>query len=503
MVVIVLTFVLIGVLFAALARSCRRFFLFQLVFFPLNIAFVSYAVFFGIAPGYTLAMLLVNTTPEEVRGFIGISQGKWLIVLLVALVASYIWFALKLPRTLTFAEGSRASRRWALVFLLMLSAYAAGNPAELIDGIALNPTAGSLIFLGGWIPKATAEMRGSRVRKIPYHATRTGGEEVHVLIIGESERRASWSVYGYGRATTPYMEKLKGEAIFLSNATADANLTEWAVPIIMTGLTPEEYDISRVRGNLIDLAKEAGYETAWLDNQDIGIATAIGVTATRTVNPPDFHADSNGRHSFDEELLPAYGDEIARAGIPRFIGIHMMGAHWEYYRRYPPTFQHFGTSKDLSMLSIFYGSQRSFSEVVDSYDNAVLYTDWFLHQIIEKVRDLTVPATVMFLSDHGEDLQSLDGDSGHGQPIYTPHAFNIPAFVWVNAAYRAAHPDLVRALQANASEEFRSHNVFDTEADLMGITWPGAHSSRSLASEHFVPDKTMKRVAGGVLVNGP
>jgi hypothetical protein len=114
-----------------------------------------------------------------------------------------------------------------------------------------------------------------------------------------------------------------------------------------------------------------------------------------------------------------------------------------------------------------------------------------------------VPATLTYFPDHGEDLQLLDGAAGHGQPSYTQHAFEIPAFVWTNSAYRAAHPAVVAALRSNASKEIRSHNVFYSVADLMGITWPGAMPRRSFASDRFVPDTTMKLVAGGVFVVPP
>jgi glucan phosphoethanolaminetransferase (alkaline phosphatase superfamily) len=70
----------------------------------------------------------------------------------------------------------------------------------------------------------------------------------------------------------------------------------------------------------------------------------------------------------------------------------------------------------------------------------------------------------MFVSDHGEDLQLLDGAAGHGAPVYTDHAFDIPAFVWVNAGYRAKYPVLVHALESNAAKGFRSHNVFKRSA---------------------------------------
>ena len=52
-------------------------------------------------------------------------------------------------------------------------------------------------------------------------------------------------------------------------------------------------------------------------------------------------------------------------------------------------------------------------------------------------RRLSVPATVTYFSDHGEDLYALDGMSGHGAAVYSKHQFDIPAFVWMNAAYRA------------------------------------------------------------------
>jgi len=123
-----------------------------------------------------------------------------------------------------------------------------------------------------------------------------------------------------------------------------------------------------------------------------------------------------------------------------------------------------------------------------------------LKQIIEPARRLTVPATVTFFPDHGEDLQLLDGHSGHGAPEYTPHAFSIPAFVWINDAYAKAHPDKVAALRRNAGKQIRSHDVFGTLADLMDITWPGQQAARSFASDGFVPDRMAKYSAGGVLV---
>jgi glucan phosphoethanolaminetransferase (alkaline phosphatase superfamily) len=502
-VAIVITFISTAYLIAIVTRTWRRFFLVQFPVCLLSVAFSAYTVTFGMRPGSALASILAFTSLEEVQGFFGLQQGRLLVLLLGAWSACYLVSAWIAPKGLIFSGRGVPLFRMILVLLAPLAAYAVSNPSQLADGIALEPVVGSLMFFGGDIPRMKAEMRGSSMNKIPYRAHRTGGEEVHILVVGESARRDSWSVYGYGRPTTPYLSSIKDEAIFLQNAVADANFTGWAVPMMLTGMTPDNFDFSRVTGNIFDLAKESGYTALLLENQDPNAAQAAGVDADEIESPMDPSDSATGRRSFDGQLLTAYRREIARSGKARFIGIHMMGSHWKYSNRYPPDFQRFGSPQQPDARPIFASSKSSEADMVDTYDNTVLYTDWFLQQVVERARELNVPATVTFFSDHGEDLQLLDGTAGHGSPAYTPHAFEIPAFVWANDAYRRQHPEVIAALKNNASKEVRSHDVFYTIADFMGISWPGAIASRSFASDHFVPDTMMRHIAGGVPVVRP
>jgi glucan phosphoethanolaminetransferase (alkaline phosphatase superfamily) len=503
-VAILMTFVFTAGLIAVLTRSWRRFFLWQFPIYLLGVVFATYTIAFGIPPGSTLAAILVGASWEELQGFIDMPQARWSIMLLAAWSVCYLVCASMSP-TQPILMGRAIHLRCILgMFLVVVAVYAASNPAELIDGIALEPIVGSVMFMGGDIPRFRAKMRDAKSHKIPYLAQRSGGEEVHVLVIGESVRRDSWSAYGYGRLTTPYLDSLKNEAIFLQNAIADANLTNWSVPIMLTGLTPGVFEIGKVTENIFDLAKESGYTAVLLANQDLTIAAIAGVDAALIESPVDFSGHWNAPHTLDEQLLPAYRRKLARGGKPRFIAVHMMGSHWEYFNRYPKKFQRFGSSSQLGALSIVSLIRpNSESAVVDAYDNSVLYTDWFLQQIIEQARGLTVPATVTFFPDHGEELQLLDGRTGHGLPTYTPHAFEIPAFVWANDAYRKLHPDIITALRNNATKEIRTHNVFYTVADMMGIKWPGSPKGMSFASDGFVADTTNTHVAGGVLVVRP
>jgi len=492
------------VLVAAM-RSWRSFFLAGLPIFLLGGLFAAYTLMYGSPPGRSLALIFLTTSPEEVAGFLRVSGATLPVVVSLSVVALYAYIAWKLPRTPRAAKGSGPlARRLLLASLVLAAAYIAQYPADLIDGVSYSPTTGTAMFFAFTIPNARRALYGSDLVKVPYHGHRVGGEEVHVLVLGESARRDSWSAYGYTRVTTPYLDSIKSEAIFLQHATADANLTTWSVPILLTGMTPEEFAQRQpIHGNIFDLAKEAGYRTTWILNQDITISLTVGIDPDQFFYPADFKSNIHDRHTLDEALLPYYQHEIARTGAARFIGIHTMGSHWEYYRRYPASFSRFGSDDGLSLISIFTSGQVVQSKVADTYDNTVLYTDWFLKQVIESARTLAVPVTVTFFPDHGEDLEKLDGRPGHGAPEYTQHAFEIPAFVWVNEAYRNAHPQKVVQLRSNANREIRSHDLFNTLADLMGITWPGAASARSFASDEFTPDSSAKFAAGGVLLTRP
>jgi glucan phosphoethanolaminetransferase (alkaline phosphatase superfamily) len=263
----------------------------------------------------------------------------------------------------------------------------------------------------------------------------------------------------------------------------------------LTGIDPEHFNAAAVRGNLIDLAKEAGYWSDWLANQDAGIAVLLGIDAnevsyTKVVSRPAYVV-----YPPDEALLAEFDRQMARHDGPLFIGLHTYGSHAPYSNRFPQSFAYYSAASVRSPQA-----RRSDQQTLDAYDDSIRYTDWFLNEVINRVRKLTVPATLTYVSDHGEELSALDGRSGHGLGDFSPRAFQIPAFVWTNDAYRNAHPDKVRAVAANAAKTIRSHDFFYSVADLMGIEWPGAVPQRSFASPQFKSDTTSRYLAAGKLV---
>ncbi len=229
----------------------------------------------------------------------------------------------------------------------------------------------------------------------------------------------------------------------------------------------------------------------------------IGIDSDRLILPPDLKSNINGRHTLDEELLGAYRSEIGHGGSSRFIGLHIMGSHWEYYPRYPKTFRKFGNTSELaqvSMGSVLMDDPKVGTVLVDVYDNSLLYMDWILQQIIETActlrcqpasrSSLTTGRTCSYrrawpITAAGLFSERIRGTGIRvGQQRLSRQAFG----------YRGA-------LQANAGKDIRSHNFFQTLDWIMEIWWPQFDPHRSFPSGEFVTDSHSPYMGGGVLLS--
>ena len=100
--------------------------------------------------------------------------------------------------------------------------------------------------------------------------------------------------------------------------------------------------------------------------------------------------------SFDGVLLNEFRgilDKEPRGSSKLFIVLHTKGSHFDYKRRYPLEFAHFVTPN---------GARRD--TIVDAYDNSILYTDWFLSELISILSARNTHSALLYASDHGENL---------------------------------------------------------------------------------------------------
>jgi len=120
----------------------------------------------------------------------------------------------------------------------------------------------------------------------------------------------------------------------------------------------------------------------------------------------------------------------ARKGRDILIVLHQMGNHGPaYYKRYPKEFERFTPVCKTNELE-----KCSKEEIGNAYDNAILYTDHFLSEVIKLLQkyERDHETAMLYVSDHGESL----GEYGvylHGAPfaIAPRTQVHVPAIAWV------------------------------------------------------------------------
>lgn len=253
--------------------------------------------------------------------------------------------------------------------------------------------------------------------------------ELMILVVGETARADRFSLNGYHRETNPLLAKQ--EVISLSNVSSCGTSTGVSVPCMFSALPRAEYDKEKAlnQENALDVLADNGVEILWRDNNSDskGVATRMKYEDFKS---PTLNPECAGECR-DIGMLSGLDAYIqSRKGKDILIVLHQMGNHGpEYYRRYPKEFERF---KPMCMT----GELRDCSqeEIDNSYDNAILYTDYFLSETINflKKYDGDYATAMLYVSDHGESL----GEHGfylHAAPymIAPKEQTHVPAIVWM------------------------------------------------------------------------
>lgn len=313
-----------------------------------------------------------------------------------------------------------------------------------------------------------------------FHAHQYGsvpGKQVYVMVIGESSRRDRWQLNGYGRPTNPRLVR-EANLVNFSNVISLAAYTVISVPFMVTQHQPQEVGLNEK--SVVTAFKEAGFTTYWLSNQDP--QGAIGAMFATEADHKAFFNPSDWRHqgTYDEVLLKPLQDILAKPESRQFIVLHTMGSHFDYAGRYPDAFDVFKPSaKPAGSLSMSDASNAP--QLNNSYDNSVLYTDYFISEVVRRLKDSGSLAFMLYSSDHGEDL--LGGDCpnfGHG--FMDRKNLEIPSMAWYSDSYAARFPDRVANLRAHANLPLTEQVYTPTLLDAASIQVDNPDLGRSLVS---------------------
>lgn len=288
-----------------------------------------------------------------------------------------------------------------------------------------------------------------------------------VVVVGETVRAANWGLNGYSRATTP--ELARRDIINYSDVSSCGTSTAVSVPCMFSPLGHDDYDKAYIQQHesLLDVLTHAGINVLWLDNQSGCKGVCDGVTHA-SIAPDDYPALCEDGRCFDQALAEELKKRVTPDQGDTVIVLHELGNHGpSYYQRYPAQFRRFTPTCDSADLG-----QCAQQEVINSYDNAVLYNDRVLSNItdfLDQQQDFA--ASMIYLSDHGESL----GEKGlylHGLPyaIAPDEQTHVPMIWWLSDAMRKRTGLDATCLRQHADQPHSQANLFHTVLGLMDVT---------------------------------
>ncbi|TCL69835.1 phosphoethanolamine--lipid A transferase [Rhizobium sp. BK251] len=291
---------------------------------------------------------------------------------------------------------------------------------------------------------------------------------VAIIVAGETARAANFSLGGYKRVTNP--ELASQDIVYFPNATSCGTATGTSLPCMFSNLTRRGYTHSKARENetLLDVLAHAGIDVEWWDNNtgSKGIADRVRYVDMANSTDPRFCAEGECQDGLFLDKLDKWLDGINKDSV---LVLHQLGSHGpSYYRRYPDEFRRFTPDCRTSELGNCHDE-----EIVNAYDNSILYTDHVLATIITKLKARSdhLATGMIYVSDHGESL----GENGlylHGTPyVLAPTVqTHVPLLVWTDPGF-AASMWLDKACLASTAAEPRSHdNLFHSVLSMMNVT---------------------------------
>ena len=391
---------------------------------------------FGVLMDVVMIDNIVNTDIKEVEGLMSIGMVVRLLVfgVLPAWLVMQYW-----PQVSNVKAAFRARVKCILLLILALvvlilpftAGYTSFIREHKITRFYANPTYPVYSLIKYAVIQLTAE-QARDIKRIAVDAHMNAHDaknELIIMVVGETARADRFSLNGYHRETNPLLSK---EAIVnFTNVSSCGTSTSVSVPCMFSELGRKDYEKDKAlnQENALDILARNGVQVLWRDNNSSskGVATRVKYEdfKTPTLNPV---CEGECR---DIGMLNGLDQYIAaNKGKDMMIVLHQMGNHGpEYYRRYPKAFAKF---QPMCMT----GELRDCSqeEIDNSYDNAILYTDYFLSEVIQLLKkyDGEYETAMLYVADHGESL----GEHGvylHAAPyIMAPEAqTHVPAILWV------------------------------------------------------------------------
>ena len=419
----------------------------------LGSALAFYRVGYHIAFTPMIIDVTLHTNPEEAMGVISWQLIAWVVLHLLICGVLIWWRWTKID----------VRRSWAhiLIGLLLFTGYV--NVKHSLTSIVLNQRFPCNIGYHTYSYLLSFQCE-SEIRIVPNYEVKDMADSLTVVfVLGESTRADHLQLNGYERATTPLLAA-RANVVSFPHIFSEQTYTDICLPYMLSRADSAHREYQYNECSFIRILGETGFATAWLSSQDKCEVYASFISESDTMQ---FVNVGKSVYVYSEWLDEALLGALDSVYMPRpartFYVLHTIGSHWYYNAHCPERLQRFQPTTTNRVVT-----NNSIERLINSYDNTVLYIDYFLDAVIRSVEDEC--ALVVFQSDHGEAL----GEEGyylHGHEI--PCVQNPACVVWYSERYAARYPEKIAALHANKDKRYRTDYLFYSLLSAAGIEAEG------------------------------
>lgn len=309
------------------------------------------------------------------------------------------------------------------------------------------------------------------VKKFTYVAPGKALDDTYVVfIIGETTRWDHMGMLGYDRDTTPKLAKEKNLVAYRGYSCDTATKLSLRCMFVRQGGAEDNPQRTLKEQNVFAVLKQLGFSSDLFAMQS-EMWFYSNTMADNIAYREQIGAEPRNRgKDVDDRLLL---DEMSRSlkGHPEgkhLIILHTKGSHWSYYQRYTRDYAKW----QPECLGI--NNQCSKQELINAYDNSVLYTDSFISSVFDQLRDKK--AIVFYAADHGESINEKQHLHGTPRLQAPPEQFRVPMMVWMSDKYleNPAHQQAFTQLKKEAEMKVPRRHVelYDTIMGCLGYTSP-------------------------------
>ncbi|MBR2168318.1 MAG: phosphoethanolamine transferase [Paludibacteraceae bacterium] len=296
-----------------------------------------------------------------------------------------------------------------------------------------------------------------------YRSLQTDKQEIYVFAIGESLRYDNISLNGkYHRSTTPRLESLQNLVLY-DDYYSQACLTMYSVPQLVSRATPENFELNYVERSIVEPFRECGFKVFTVVSQTnlLSYEKYLSDGVDSLIIVPNIVKD--GEILSGDKTIVHIIDSLAQQHNKLFVMTQFMGNH-SFFTNYEKEFEWYNPNSNNCPASQIRDSMM----LINAYDNSILYTDYILSSIIEKINRPDAISAFMFVSDHGESIGN--GGAGHGgNCAATLQEYHVPYIFWWSDEYERTFPDKIANAKQRMSARLNGDNIFYCLCDAADI----------------------------------